>query len=633
MKKIIYIVTLLSLFISTVNANYKIENYKIDITVLQDGSLEIQEAFNMEKPYNGYERIIYYKNNYNGYLGSIISSVEDSKIYDGSDLKLNEIRAINFDINDNFSNIKENGDLFKKVTNANKGDYGVYTITKLDNGEKYKIYNSSIMNKDIYIDYTLKDIAITHVDISEISINISEFQENIKNLDIYVHIPNNTNLLKAFVHNIKNEIEILDINTLKISIKNVFSNKSFDFRIIADKNNNYKKKTNEIVYDNILKIEKELNSNLNNKDEEYEKLKSLSYDSILKVEKSLKREDYDYALKMVSNLNDDDELKTELIVRLMNVESKVLRKEMFIKLFYTSILFISFLSLFILCYYIYKKYDKGYKVTFKSKKIEYIPSNISCSSLGYLFRRKINDNDLKASILNLIYNGKIKFSKINEEDFILKKVLSHNLSESDSKLIKLIFQDKNTVKFSKLKERVSKNYNDFITNYSNWITRSTIEAESLEFYEDILFPKITGIVLSIIGFVISVMFINYDTYFPSYILLISSILFFIYFLLLSKKTAKGYEEIAKWKAFKSYLNNYNKSINDNDINEINKYLTYSIVLNNHEKVSKSILLRYAGEHKKEKEIKKSIYLNNSIIKAIDRLLTKAYSTKNIEFFE
>ena len=632
MKKILYALVLILLFIPSVKAEYKIENYKIDITVLEDGSLDVIEVFNMNPPYNGYERIIYYKDNYNDYLGSIVSSVEDNKIYNGTGVKLKEVRAIDFDLNSELKLYKENGDLFNKENEAFKGDYGVYTTTKLDNGEKYRIYNSSIMNKDIYINYVLEDIAITHADVSEIPFDLSQFQESIKNLEIYIHIPNNKEILDVWVHDIESKVQIIDVNTIKINIKNIEQFNSFDFRIICDKNN-YKKQTNEIVYDKIINIEKDLKQNSTDvKNEEYEKLKSLAYDSILKVEKTLKREDYNYSLKTVSSLDEKDDLKTELIVRLMNVESRVLRREMIIKLFYTSILFSWFILLIVICYYIYKRYDKEYKVTFKLKKIDYIPSDIQVSSVGYLFRKKINNNDLKASILKLIYSGNISFNKLSNNDFILKKVSIDNLTESDLRLMKLLFDNKNSVKASKLYGKVSENYNDFLTNYSNWITKATIEAENLEYYEDILLPKILGIVLSVVGFIVSILLVDKSTYFPSYIVLVCSILSFVYFMLLNKRTAKGDIEIAKWKALKNYLYNYNKSDRQNSIDEINNYLLYSLVFNNYDKFSKHISFRYKDLDKKlYKQIDKNLYINDCIIVLIDKLLSKAYSNKNIYF--
>ena len=142
----------------------------------------------MNSPYNGYERIIYYKNNYNDYLESVLYSVSDNEIYDFDDVILNEIRATNYEPNLDFITLQENGDLFEKVNNASKGDYGVYVVEKLENGKRYKIYNSSTMNKDLYINYTLENMAISHSDVSEIPINVFEFKESIKNLDIYIFL-------------------------------------------------------------------------------------------------------------------------------------------------------------------------------------------------------------------------------------------------------------------------------------------------------------------------------------------------------------------------------------------------------------------------------------------------------------
>jgi len=634
MKKILYIIFLMILFIPSVNASgYKIENYEIDITVLEDGSLNVQEAFKMNSPYNGYERIIYYKNNYNDYLESILYSVSDNEIYDFDDVILNEVRAINYESNLDFITLQENGDLFKKINRAYKGDYGVYVVEKKENGKRYRIYNSSSMNKDLYINYTLENVAISHSDISEIPINIFEFKESIKNLDIYIHLPNNEEILDAWVHKINSKIEFIDSNTIKINIKNIKENSSFDFRIICDKNENFKKKTNEVVYEKILKIEeqlKELSKDI--KDEEYENLKNLAYSSVVQVEKSLKREDYYYSFETVSSLNDNDNLKTELLLRLMNVESRVDRKEMLIKLFFTSLLFIWCIILIVLCYQIYKKYDKEYKVTFKDKKIDYIPSKIPVFSIGYLFNKKISNDDLKASILKLIYNENIKFSKINKKDFLLRKNSLDNLNESDLKLIKLLFNDKNSVKFSRIKERISNNYTEFLNNYSNWITRATIESEELEFFEDILSYKIFGIIISIIGFIMSILLINCDTYFSSYFTLIISCFTFFYFIFFNKRTIKGYEQKAKYNALKNYFNNFSRTSKEVDLDKIFEYLIYSLSLGNYNKLKKEIIILYK-EHKKNRQVDKILELCDFICLSLDKLLDKAYNKKNYYYYD
>ena len=81
-----------------------------------------------------------------------------------------------------------------------------------------------------------------------------------------------------------------------------------------------------------------------------------------------------------------------------------------------------------------------------------------------------------------------------------------------------------------------------------------------------------------------------------------------------------------------YINNYNKVVKENNIEELNNYLMYSLVFGNYEKVSKYINLRYKDLDKKlYRQVCKSLYINECIITSVDKLLSKAYSNKNIYF--
>ena len=61
MKKILQILGLLLIFPIIVLAD-GVENYYINATIEQDGSLLVEEYFTITGYYNGYERIIDYKN-------------------------------------------------------------------------------------------------------------------------------------------------------------------------------------------------------------------------------------------------------------------------------------------------------------------------------------------------------------------------------------------------------------------------------------------------------------------------------------------------------------------------------------------------------------------------------------------
>ena len=640
MKKIYILIFLLLFFPITINASYGIENYKIDITVLENGDLSINEAFSMNGVYNGFERIIYYKGNYNGYTGSVISSTDNSKLYDGSGIKLNEIRGIDFDINTSFIDYKESGDLFKKVYQAKKGDYGIYTINRTNNGETYKVYNSSKMNKDFYFDYTLENIAITHSDVSEIALNLfTEMQESIKHLEVYIHIPHNENTLRIWAHGpLYGESSIIDNKTIKLVVDELDAYESIDFRVVCDRNINFGKSTNEVVLDKIIKIEQTLADEANKKrDEDYNILKNIAYNAVVEVEKTKNRSDYNYALQSVKSLKEDDELKTELLVRLMNIESKVIKKEIIIKVSLTSIMYIWILGLFILLYQIYKKYDKEYELTFKQKYFRDFPSDTPPSSVGYLIRRKVNNNDLSASILYLIYNKKISFEKKGKNDYLFTLIDETNLDSSSQRLIKLLFDKKKIMTLSYFKKRAKKSYSTFLNDYSNWINKATYEAECLEYFEDITKPKVIGIIYSIVGIIMGFLLIGYDTYFSSSILFIIGIISLIYFSLIYKRTIKGNEEYAKWLALKRFMENFSNMKNKDlpDITLWDKYLVYAVTLGVADKLSKAMKIKAKNLNLDNDLIfdidsfNSIMLMNNIINKSVNQAISSAYSARNM----
>ena len=88
MKKLLLIILLLLPL--TIKADYSADEYKIDITVLENGDIEVIEAFKLSGEYNGFERIINYKNNFNNYKGDFLKSV-NVKLYDGDDVFLNHL--------------------------------------------------------------------------------------------------------------------------------------------------------------------------------------------------------------------------------------------------------------------------------------------------------------------------------------------------------------------------------------------------------------------------------------------------------------------------------------------------------------------------------------------------------------
>lgn len=584
MKKIILI--LLCLMPVFVKADYSVTNYRIDITVLENGDVEVIEAFSMNGIYNGFERTINYKENYKGYQKDKLSSIENKSLYDAKSITIKEIRSIDFSNELYIDQLIENSYLFEKSTEASKGEYGVYTIDKTNSSEKYKIYNPSMMNKDFYINYTLNNITIVHEDISEIGMQLFEnTDENIGYLEIFVHIPTNNELLKIWTHSENESIsEIIDNQTIKIIVNNLEKNNSLDFRLVFDKDaiTEVNKESEEFVLDKIIDIEKKFVNEEISKDTKYEILKEEVYNAVLKAENTNLKEDYENAVLMVNKLKEDD-FKTELLVKLINLESKVERRYVFTKVIYTSVMGILLVGLILTFYQIYRKFDKKY-TKYKNKYYKDIPSNYKPHIIGFLVRRKVNKQDLYASILNLITDKKISLEKTkNRKDYKLSKLSTENLSFSEERLMRFLFNREEQTTLDKIKKRARNHYNSFINKYSNWIDAATYEANSQDLYEDVLYFKIFGICYCLVSIVISALIIDKPTYFSPILVILIFIISIIYFISLYKRTPKGNEEYQKCKALERYINS---NIFEKD--DISKYLMYAMTFGCEDKLIKNM---------------------------------------------
>jgi len=593
MKKIILL--LICLLPLSVNADYSITNYRINMTVLPDGDLEVIEAFSMDGIYNGYEKEINYKNIYDSYSKNSLSSV-DRDLYDGKDVVLKEIRSIDFLKEIELTELITNSHLFKKNEEAKKGEYGFYNFLETNNGVEYKIYNPSMMNKDFYISYIIKNIAISHKDISELALNIfKDTKQNIDELEMVINIPNNENILKIWIHGANGIVESNDNKTIKITIKNIDKNADIDFRMVFDVDNTFVKNSDESVLDKIINIEdnfKEIED-----DVEYEKLKENAYIAVEKVQQTYSKDDYNNAIIEVKKLKEDD-FKADLLIKLIDLESKVERKYTLSKVFLTSIMGILLLGLLITLYHIYAKYDHKY-IKYKEKYYEKLPEHKSYI-VSYLLNKKITKKDLFATIFYLLDNNKISLEK-TKKDYKLKKISTENLSFSEERCIKFLFNKDDETTLEKMKKRAKKHYNRFIHKYSNWLNAATYESNLKELYEDLIYIKIFGVSYCIISIVICVLLVNKPTYFSPIIVIIIFVIFALYFSFLYKKTKKGNEYYYKYKAFKRYIKN--KKINEN----VEKYLCYAISFGCENKIIKDC----------NYDMKDFIKLRNAINESLD----------------
>lgn len=578
MKKIIFFFVCFLGFLPIINAQYNITNYRVDLTILENGDVVVTEAFKMDGVYNGIERNIYYRDNYDDYYGNSIIAA-DRELYDGNDVELLEVRAINFATTDTFEELQENGDLFKAVNEATKGQHGVYTITSLTNGEKYKIYNPSKMNKDFYLSYTLENMIINHEDVSELAMYLfKDMEEVIENLEITIHIAGNQNLLKTWVHgNFDKTINIIDEETVQINIPYLEDSQALDFRVVFDAGiTDSNKRSHQTVLEQIEKIEEKLISTDDEVDDEYNSLKESAYNLVSVVEKTYDRSDYDLAYQAVLLLRDDDELKTQLLIKLMNIDPKIERREVILKVALTSIMAFWLVGIMIIIYQIYKKY--GNKEVFEDKYFVDLPDYEPFIS-GYILRKKITNNDLIASILDMIDKKIIILKKVNNE-YIFSQKKTKDLTDEQEKMLKFLFDNQNEITFNDFKDRAKNNHNRFLNLYSNWFNKANDIASAKEYYANVTIIKMIGIIYSIIGIFLGVFLLDRNTYFSSIVIFLLGIVSLGCFVVFFERTTKGNEEYSKLLALKRFMCDLSKVDSKMlpDFKNWRSYFAYSLSL-------------------------------------------------------
>lgn len=537
MKKILWLVFLFLVIPFGIKA-FGITDYKINATVLNNGDLLVQEAFKLDGEYNGFERIINFKNNNTRVFDGSEASFNGSDIYNATGIILKQIRALPYG-NYNFEIMKNSGDKFTKVSLATNGDYGVYKENLNTFGNSYLIYNPSSSGKFFYIEYVITNLAVVHNDVAEIGWNIfTDLNEDVQNLEVTVNIPNNASELRVWAHGpLTGNIEIKNKNKFVLTLNGLYANEDVDTRFVFDKNIINSMKTTKVnALDKIIKVE---------------------------TEKAIKA----------------------------NQEREALEKKLMLqKLIVISVSAIYLLILVALLIKFYLKYDRELKSDFNQKYFRDIPSNYPPTTVGYLFNKKISSNDLSATILALINEHVISIEGNNKNNYkFIYKNKEANLTESQKKLIELVFDGKEAILLEDFKKNAKKNYSSFLAKYDSWKRMVTKEAINENFYEK---RKIGWYIIYIIlGVILGYFMLSWS--FLSVICIIASILSLIYIISSNKKTKKGNDDFVKWKALKNFMQDFS-IIDKRQLPEVNlwgQYLVYAVSLGCADKLAKDMAIR------------------------------------------
>ena len=547
MKKILskFIFTIIAFLPFLVSA-YGIENFYINATLQTNGDLLVQEYFNMNGDFNGFERIIYYSNPEAYDFVPDLEYYGGSKLHNGSNIELNKIMAVPINSNFNFSNVT--GNTFEEVDSADKGDYGVYVENYESSGYSYLIYLPSDEEKAFYIEYTITNLAILHNDIGELGWNIfsDELSESIGNLKITVNFPNNQNEFRVWAHGPLNGVVTKEGQTkLVASVSGLRAYAALDVRATFDKSvipysykttdvtalnkilayeenaanqANYERKQKDLerqkealeeinycynylerycyndavslvknILDEDVKAEytrmlEELNVLITNKEE------TTAKNSVTAAEDYLYYYNYEIALEDVSVLT-NTELKEELTKRLEKVAEKLEKAEEENYKVYQAFQIGTTIIIILVIVYIYYYHDREYKAGFNAHYLREIPNEYSPSTVDYLFDRKITSKAISAEILRLINKGAITCNKLKDtkkEDYLLAKNTEYKetLSAKEEALIRLILNGSHSIKLSELKKKASSTYHSFLSRWDTVIKHCTVEAINQDIYVD-----------------------------------------------------------------------------------------------------------------------------------------------------
>lgn len=580
-----------------------IDHFYSDITVLENGDLNVKELIILNGEYNGFERIINYRNEYAPSFDGTESSFEGSDIYNGDKIELSRIAEVEIPNDYDFSLINQPGKSFQKVSSASNGDKRKYIVTTKSNGEAYRMYNENNGGAlGFYLEYTVKNVAIRHTDIAEVGWNLmgNELSNRIHNYEAHIHIPNNQTELRAWAHGpLNGNIKLIDKTEIQLTVSDIFPNTAFDTRFVFDLTAipTSNKTTNVTALPMILNVETKKAEEANRLREEFIdgqfQIVKMALDKVESTKRPSDLNEAQEQLNILASYTTEGEYPA-LKQRYDEIKEIVDARMKTLNTVFGGIAIIYVIAMIIYVYRIYLKYDKELKVP----HIEYfrdIPNNYGPACVDYLFKRKIDNNSFSATLLNLISDKVIRYEKIDKKNY---KIIYHDnvrpLLEEEEKLITWVFEEKTDGKETTLEafKKRAKSYSSFISDFELFKKTALQHAKSLNFYETQTLKGIP-ILTSVVGFVLGFLCIYMEVGLFSIIFFLVGIASLIYFVSIQKKTKFGREEYEKWSALKRFLQDFGK-FDTKDLPDMilwEKFLVYAYVFGCAKELEKTMKIK------------------------------------------
>ena len=448
---------------------------------------------------------------------------------------------------------------FESVAYANNGELGKYVLSNLDGGYRIRMYYPASNEKVAFrISYTLDNVVVMHEDVAELYWPFigDGFIDHLENVDITVTLPgiSSSENFRVWAHGpLYGDVKMTE-DGAHIHLDELDSGEVVDVRMLFD---------TSLITD-ISDIKR---SNEN------------SFERIIGIEAERKEA--------------ADALEAEL-----------LRKYNFVVIS-SIIMGVAVISLTI---FVYFKYGKSPKSSYYSKYNREFIDDYGVEVIDYLMKRKITPNALSAAIMNLIYKKNISVKeivsekkKVKDYEFTLEDMT--NLSGNDILLVNFLFDtvgkgkvnenNQKTFTTKELKAYASgtKTCETFIKRYTAWKDAVLRAGEDEDFFLASNTPKVIGFIMLILSiFLLMYIVSNQVDFWLSYVVIMLTVIFFIYTIAVYKKTQKGSEHYARWKAFRNFLNDFG-SFELKELPEIilwERYLVYATIFGLADQVEKSM---------------------------------------------
>lgn len=534
--------------------SYGLEKFYMNVNVNENGNLTVEEFFEINGSYNGFERIIHPENP----SARIFAGAEDdfggSTIYNGTGINVLEVRGVPLQqissnqVKDVFQQISQNSLLFEEVSSAVTGDSGVYTVSD----DSIRIFNPD-SKTGFYVKYILTDMAILHDDVAEFGWNIfsTEMRESIRDFQVSIHLPNNQNELRAFAHGpLTGNITLQKKTDVLLEVQGLPAHQPVDTRIVFDKNvvPLATKQTNMSALDKILQ----------------------------------------YEGKMAEDANQKREIaRKEIAIRKRNSYISA------------GVIILWGIGALVFAIFYYVKFDREYKSTFHGKYFRDFPSDLNPEIVGFLMNHKITTNDLSASILNLIYKKKIKYEKLEKDYKLILLDTPTVLTKAEECAIDFIFDGKNEIMMKKFKKQASSGYEHFLVLFQKWYRTAEKEAKGHDFFVNAGKMKATAYLYALVGAVICMYTISFTLFlYVNITALLLDFLFLLYIGFSRKRTAVGNEEYHKWLGLKNFMQDFG-NFEKRELPQIElweKYMVYAVTFGVAKKLSNQMKIKIQDYH-------------------------------------